>query len=156
MLINKVDIVIENINIKEVPMDLLLIADPSIEAINKYINKSKIIVAKVENLIVGAIAFVENEERLYEIMNLAVYEEYRRRGIAKKLIKKVEEYIMNLGGIKVVIGTGNSSIYQIEFYKKMGFAITDIKKNFFIENYEEEIYENNIQCRDMILLEKSL
>lgn len=156
MLINKVDIVIENINIKEVPMDLLLIADPSIEAINKYIKKSKIIVAKVENLIVGAIAFVENEERLYEIMNLAVYEEYRRRGIAKKLIKKVEEYIRNLGGIKVVIGTGNSSIYQIEFYKKMGFAITDIKKNFFIENYEEEIYENNIQCRDMILLEKSL
>ncbi len=156
MLINKSDIIIDIINIKEVPIDLLLIADPSLDAINKYINKSKIIGVKIENIIVGVIVFLEKEDRVYEIMNLAVDEEYRRRGFAKELIKKAEEYIKSLGGIKVLIGTGNSSIHQIKLYKKVGFMITDIKKNFFIENYEEKIYENNIQCRDMIVLEKLL
>ncbi|MGG7097733.1 GNAT family N-acetyltransferase [Clostridium sardiniense] len=153
---DKLNIKIEDAKAEEVPVDLLLVADPSIDAINKYINKSKVIVAKIENYIVGVIAFLEKENSVYEIMNLAVDEDYRRRGFAKRLIIKAEEYIKRLGGIRILIGTGNSSINQIKLYKNMGFIITDIKKNFFIENYKEEIYENNIQCRDMIILEKLL
>lgn len=153
---DKLNIKIENVKVKDVPIGLLLVADPSIDAINKYINKSKVIVVKIENDIVGVIAFLEKENSVYEIMNLAVDEGYRRRGFAKKLIIKAEEYIKSVGGIRVLIGTGNSSINQINLYKKMGFTITETKKDFFIENYKEEIYENNIQCRDMIMLEKLL
>lgn len=153
---DKLNIKIEHVKVKEVPIDLLLVADPSIDAINKYINKSKVIVVKIENDIRGVIVFLEKENNVYEIMNLAVDEDYRRKGLAKKLIIKAEEYIKSVGGIRVLIGTGNSSINQINLYKKMGFTITEIKKNFFIENYKEEIYENNIQCRDMIMLEKLL
>lgn len=153
---DKLNIKIENVKVKEVPIGLLLVADPSIDAINKYINKSKVIVVKIENDIVGVIAFLEKENSVYEIMNLAVDEDYRRRGFAKKIIIKAEEYIKSVGGIRVLIGTGNSSINQINLYKKMGFTITETKKDFFIENYKEEIYENNIQCRDMIMLEKLL
>lgn len=153
---DKLNIKIENVKVKEVPIGLLLVADPSIDAINKYINKSKVIVVKIENHIVGVIAFLEKENSVYEIMNLAVDEGYRRRDFAKKLIIKSEEYIKSVGGIRVLIGTGNSSINQINLYKKMGFIITETKKDFFIENYKEAIYENNIQCRDMIMLEKLL
>ncbi|MGG7077097.1 GNAT family N-acetyltransferase [Clostridium sardiniense] len=153
---DKLKIRIEHVKIKEVPIDLLLVADPSIDVINKYINKSKVIVVKIENDIVGVIAFLEKENSVYEIMNLAVDEGYRRRGFAKNLIIKAEEYIKSLGGIRILIGTGNSSINQINLYKKMDFTITETKKDFFIENYKEEIYENNIQCRDMIMLEKLL
>lgn len=53
---------------------------------------------------------------------------------------------------KIEIGTGNSSIHQLALYQKCGFRITGIDQDFFIRNYEEEIYENGIQCRDMIRL----
>nr|WP_084135835.1 N-acetyltransferase [Jeotgalicoccus psychrophilus] len=53
-------------------------------------------------------------------------------------------------------GTRNSSIGQLALYQKCGFKITGVDKSFFIRNYEEEILENGIQCRDIIRLTQKL
>ena len=37
-------------------------------------------------------------------------------------------------------------------YQKAGFRITGVIPNFFKDNYDEEIIENGIPCRDMIRL----
>lgn len=57
---------------------------------------------------------------------------------------------------KVTLGTGNSSINQLAFYQKLGFRITRIRKNYFVDHYSEAIFENDIQCVDLIILEKVL
>jgi len=54
------------------------------------------------------------------------------------------------------VGTGNSSTQNIKFYEKNGFDITHTIKNFFIDNYDEPIYENGVQCEHMIMMRKQL
>lgn len=52
----------------------------------------------------------------------------------------------------LVVGTGNSSFDQLALYQKCGFRMKGIIEDYFIEHYEEPIFENGIQCRDMIRL----
>ena len=60
-------------------------------------------------------------------------------------------------GYKTIeVGTGNSSIGQLALYQKCGFRITSIDRDFFIRNYEDDIFENGIWCRDMIRLSQDL
>lgn len=60
-------------------------------------------------------------------------------------------------GYKTIeVGTGNSSIGQLALYQKCGFRITGIDMDFFIKHYPEEIFENGIQCRDMVRLSQYL
>lgn len=153
---NNIDVVIDDITIAEVPMNLLLLADPEMDDINKYLKDSTILAAKINNEIVGVIAIKNVSNSCYEIMNVAVEEKYQGNSIGKKLIFKAEEKARDLGGKEIEIGTGNSSIKQLELYKKLGFKINSIDKEFFIRNYKEEIFENGIKCVDMIRLRKNL
>ncbi|MFX0548550.1 GNAT family N-acetyltransferase [Hathewaya histolytica] len=146
----------EEISVEGAPMELLLLADPSEDAINKYIRDCKILVTKLKSKVIGVIAFVEKRSNTYEIMNLAVDEGYRGRGIGKKLIYSAEYKIKKLGGEKILIGTGNSSINQLLLYQKVGFRMVEIRRDFFIVNYVEKIYENGIRCMDMVRLEKKI
>jgi hypothetical protein len=41
-------------------------------------------------------------------------------------------------------------------WTEVGFRITNIKADFFKENYNEPIIENGIECRDMIVFTKDL
>ena len=58
--------------------------------------------------------------------------------------------------MNIIVGTGDCGISQINFYEKNGFRKYDIRKNFFIDNFEKPIFENGIQLKDMILLKYEL
>lgn len=60
-------------------------------------------------------------------------------------------------GYKTIeVGTGNSSVGQLALYQKCGFRIIGVDMDFFIKHYPELIFENGIQCRDMIRLSQDL
>jgi hypothetical protein len=44
----------------------------------------------------------------------------------------------------------------LALYQKCGFRIVGVDLDFFIRHYPEKIYENGIQCRDMIRLSLDL
>jgi len=50
----------------------------------------------------------------------------------------------------------HSSLGQLKLYRKLGFNLTEIKKNFFLDHYTEPIFENGIQAKDMLILTRSL
>ena len=77
-------------------------------------------------------------------------------GIGKKLILYSIEKAREEKAKIIEIGTGNSSINQLLLYQRCGFRITGIDRDFFVSHYKEEIYENGIQCRDMIRLSLDL
>lgn len=52
----------------------------------------------------------------------------------------------------IEIGTGNSSIQRLALYQKCGFRMASIDHDFFLKHYDEPIYENGIQCMDMVRL----
>ncbi|MDD7793096.1 GNAT family N-acetyltransferase [Clostridium sp. 'White wine YQ'] len=141
---------------EEVPYDLLLLADPSIDIINDYVNRGEIFVANYMGEIVGVYVLIKTRPLTMELVNIAVHEKYQGKGIGKKLIfdaiKRAKDE-----NIKVLqVGTGNSSVSQLALYQKCGFSVYGVDKDFFIKHYKEEIMENGIRCKDMIRLEMDL
>lgn len=131
-------------------------SDPSEEVINEYINDSIRFIALHESSIVGALLLLKTRPRTMEIMNISVYEKYQNMGIGKKLINKAIEYARE-NCIKILeIGTGNPGLIQIMLYQKCGFRIIGIELDYFRNNHKEKIYENGIECRDMIRMRMEL
>lgn len=150
------------INIKQLnkndkaPIDLLLLADPSEELIRNYLEKEKCFIAYNNEEILGEFLLMEKNSDTIEIINIAVKEKYQGKGIGKKLIHCAIEKAKELKYKIIEIGTGNSSIKQLYLYQKCGFRIEEIAFDFFRKNYKESIYEDGIECRDMIRLRMNL
>ncbi|SDD26279.1 Acetyltransferase (GNAT) family protein [Terribacillus halophilus] len=132
------------------PMDLLLEADPSKIRIKSYLVKSSCFVAERENHILGIYVLAGISENTAEVINISVREADQGKGIGKKLIHHAIEQAREQGFASLEVGTGNSSINQIAFYQKCGLRMTAIDQDYFLRHYEKPIYENGIQCRDMI------
>lgn len=151
------EIYIQELNdYKKAPMELLLLADPSEKAVKDYLNRGKCYVAYYNEKIVGVYVLIDTRPLTMELVNIAVDENYQNNGIAKTMIKDAVSRCKK-EKIKVLeVGTGNSSIQQLQLYQRCGFRITGIDKDFFKIHYNEEIYENKIQCIDMIRLSMNI
>jgi ribosomal protein S18 acetylase RimI-like enzyme len=151
------NIVITRVEPDEASFDLLLPADPSKSQIEDYIHRGYCYLAyDDQKQIVGEFVLLPTHPQTIEIVNIAVDERFQGRGIGKTLILRAFEEARNLNYKTIEIGTGNSSIHQLRLYQKCGFRIVGIDLDYFVRNYEEEIYEAGIHCRDMIRLRKEL
>ncbi|MFJ5964541.1 GNAT family N-acetyltransferase [Bacillus sp. NPDC093026] len=139
-----------------VPMDLLLLADPSQERVFAYVQSGSCYVAIHEQDIIGVYVLSPTSKDIVEIMNIAVKEAWQGRGIGKQLVNHAISEVKKTGAQSIEIGTGNSSIAQLAIYQKCGFRMTSIERDFFLKHYDEPIYENGIRCLDMIRLSLSL
>jgi len=145
------DISINKLNSnKDAPMDLLLLADPSEKLVKKYLSKGTCYTAELNGETVGVILIMETEPYTIEVMNLAVKEELHNNGIGKQLLLYVIEEIKKGDTKAIEIGTGNPGVVQMLLYQKCGFRIVGIDFDFFRRTHPEPIYENGIECRDMI------
>ncbi|MBD8349139.1 GNAT family N-acetyltransferase [Dysgonomonas sp. HGC4] len=131
---------------------LLLLADPSQNNINEYLYKSLIYGAYINNVLIGVYVLFPVDEQTMEIKNIAVSEDFHKRGIGTLLLHHAKKETVLKGYLQLIIGTANSSISQLSLYQKNGFEIYEIKRDFFIENYNEPIFENGIQAKHMIML----
>ncbi|MFP3919286.1 GNAT family N-acetyltransferase [Lysinibacillus telephonicus] len=141
---------------EEPPMDLLLLADPSRKIVEEYVQRGECFVAENEDRIIGVYVLLPTRPETVELVNIAVIETEHGKGIGKQLIMNAIEIAKSKGYKTIEVGTGNSSIGQLALYQKCGFRITSIDIDFFIRHYPEEIFENGIQCRDMIRLSQDL
>lgn len=141
---------------EEPPMDLLLEADPSRKIVEEYVQRGECFVAESNGQIIGVYILLPTRPETVELVNIAVLETQRSKGWGKKLVINAIEVAKSKGFRTIEIGTGNSSIGQLALYQKCGFRMTGVDKDFFIRHYPEEIFENGIQCRDMIRLSQDL
>ncbi|GAB4249027.1 MAG: hypothetical protein Tsb0034_28390 [Ekhidna sp.] len=89
-------------------------------------------------------------------MNVAVAEGYQGKGIGSRLIRHVIKHCKESAINRLIIGTADTSEYQIRFYQKLGFQRYNRIAYFFVDHYDEPIFENGTQAKDMIMLEMSL
>lgn len=134
----------------DAPMDLLLLADPSEKLVKRYLDKGICYTAEMEGELVGVVLIMETKPQTIEVMNLAVKEEFQNKGIGKQLLLFIINEIKKSNAKTIEIGTGNPGVIQMLLYQKCGFRIVEIDFDFFRRNYPERIYENGIECRDMI------
>ena len=138
------------------PMELLLTADPSEILVKDYLDRGHCYIAEIDNQAAGVYVLVETSDDTAELINIAVDGKHQGKGIGKALVKDAIQKSKDLGFKTIEVGTGNSSIDQLALYQKCGFRITGVDKDFFIRHYEVEIFENGIQCIDMVRLSQEL
>lgn len=136
----------------DVPMDLLLLADPSEEMIRRYLTDGRCFIAEIDDEVIGVIILLSKNSETIEIMNLAVHENWQGKGVGTKLLFKAQEEAKLQNAKRLEIGTGNSSLKQLGLYQRCGFRMFEIWEDFFITHYEDPIYENGIPCVDMVRL----
>mgnify|MGYP001953467874 CR=1 FL=1 len=149
--------VIRKLHINEdPPMDLLLLADPSRILVEEYIKRGECYVAESDGQIIGVYVLLPTRPETVELVNIAVIKTRHGKGLGKQLVIDAINVAKSKGYRTIEVGTGNSSIGQIALYQKCGFRITGVDIDFFIRHYSEAIFENGIQCRDMVRLSQDL
>ncbi len=143
--------IIRQISEKEVPMSMLRHADPSEKCIELYLHGSKCFGAFVEDSLVGVCVTNSNGADVWEIYNIVVIPEKQKQGFGKKLLEFVINYFEEIGAKSLELGTGTFG-YQLLFYQRYGFRVDNVRKNFFVDNYSEPIYEEGVQLKDMLRL----
>ena len=141
---------------EKIPYDLLLLADETVEAINKYIFDCEIYVLEQENKVIAEYALQPINESEVEIKNIAVKAEFQGQDIGKLLLRDATARAKGRGFKTIIIGTGDAATKLLHLYQKEGFKIVGVRENFFVDNYPKPIFENGIQLKDMIVLRKEL
>lgn len=87
-------------------------------------------VAEFQDKVVGYICvnYIYNEAH---ILNLAVHPEYRKKGIATKLMKDAIINLINKGCIYYYLEVRESNISAQRFYKKFGFKTVGRRKKYY-------------------------
>jgi len=136
----------------ELPWDLLLEADPSRARIESYLAFDLTRIVRHEGQVLGVYVLVRHDAVRFELMNIAVHADWRRRGLGRWLLGHAIGLAESKGGRVVDVGTGNSSFEALAFYQRAGFRIVGVVPDYFVANYAEPIFENGIRCRDMVRL----
>ncbi len=99
-------------------------ADHSFYAQYNKLDKIREVVVAYENeMAVGCGAFKEYETKKSEIKRMYVREENRGRGIAGKILKKLEARAKELNFSECVLETGFNQPEAIRLYQKSGYEI---------------------------------
>lgn len=94
------------------------------ETLNEFVN----VLLYDDNGIKGVLVYSKIYDRL-EIDYIIVDKSYRRLGIASKLLKYMEDE--NKGALNITLEVRESNDLAISFYKKNGFVIEAVRKNYY-------------------------
>ena len=134
-------------------MNLLLDADPDNDIVYKYLKSGDLYIGVIDNKAVCEIVITKYDEKTCELKNISTLPEYRKKGYASELIKYVFEAYKNEYE-KMIVGTTEN---MIPFYVLNGFrTYHHTVKNFFVDNYKEEIWDGDFRCIDMYYYSKEL
>lgn len=138
---------------KEQYMDLLLEADQSKDMINNYLKNGELFVLTYKDDVACIAVVTKIDEDTVELKNIATKKEFRGNGYGKKMLKYLADNYKQKYK-KMLVGTTENNI---PFYVKQGFdKYEKTIKNFFVENYDEEIWDGDLHCIDMYCYSKDL
>lgn len=133
-------------------LPLLLEADPSQDMIARYLEDGILYVLEEDGRLEAAAVVLPLGEGKCELKNIAVAPQFQGKGLGSRLLEHV---FADLKGRyeEMLVGTTTP---VLPFYHRHGFVDSHVVKNFFTDNYPEPIYENGVQCVDMLYLRKRL
>jgi ribosomal-protein-alanine N-acetyltransferase len=76
---------------------------------------------------------------IIEINSIAVNPNYQRKGIAQKLIKEIEKIGINNNVSEIRLEVREKNLPAISLYKKCGFKICWIRKNYYSNSDENAL-----------------
>lgn len=134
-------------------LDLLLLGDEQESMIDRYLESGDLF-ALYDDDLKAVCVVTEEDSTTCELKNIAVYEQFQRRGYGNALIKYISSFYKSQYRT-MLVGTGEVPSI-LSFYKRCGFELSHRIKNFFTDNYDHIMVEEGVQLIDMIYLKKSL
>ena len=135
----------------DVPLPLLLVADPSEERIRDYLPGALCLVAEEAGEVVGACVLNGLDDVTLELFNIAVDPAEQGQGIGAALLRRAVEEARGRGFKRVELGTGTFG-YQLAFYQRAGFRVEAVVKDHFLTHYDEPVIESGLQHKDQLRL----
>lgn len=137
---------------EQYPYELLLLADETREAIDRYLYDADVYAVKESDNTVAVFCLLRMDALTVELKNIAVAESYQGKGIGSVLLSFIKKQCAPTCS-RLLVGTPDCAAAQLHFYRKNGFKDCGIRKDFYLHNYSEPIYENGQLLRDMLVLE---
>ena len=115
--------------------------------LDAFTKGTKFFVAEKDSKLLGYVGISCILDEGY-ITNIAVYPEYRKKGVATALLKRIFELAGELNLSFVSLEVRESNFAAISLYEKMGFKKEGVRKNFYRDPQEDanimtKRFENN-------------
>jgi len=146
--------IIKEIENKRDYLPLLLLADEQENMIDLYLDRGTMIVLVDGTNVIGECVVTDEGDGVLEIQNLAVAEQFQKRGYGKALIEFVAEHYRNRYK-ELQVGTGDS-LLTVPFYEHCGFVLHHVIKNYIVDHYDHPIFEGGKQLIDKVYLRRKL
>ncbi|MET4693467.1 GNAT family N-acetyltransferase [Endozoicomonas lisbonensis] len=141
----------EQLLMEQLSITLLLEADPSEDNVRAYLKNSRCYRAEIRQKTVGVCVLTKKSDDCFELMNIAVAPGMQAQGIGTRLLNFVISEVEASGAHRIELGTGTFG-HQLGFYQKAGFRAERVERDFFLKNYDQPVFENGIQHKDMLRL----
>lgn len=87
-------------------------------------------VLKIDGNLAGFLAYYKKSAHVWHLLFLVVDQDYRRQGVAKKMLKFAIDDMISRGAIKIDLATRNNNFKSQSLYKKSGFKQTHSDDEF--------------------------
>ncbi len=141
---------------ENIPYSLLLLADETKEAIDKYIHQSVIYVLEYAQEMIAVCATAMISEGVMEIKNIAVREDWQNKGVGYRFLLDIIDKVREQGCSELIICTPDCAKKQLYLYQKAGFRISEVVQDYYRNHYPEPIFEKGIELKDMVILKMAL
>ncbi len=132
-------------------LDLLLLADPCEEMVDRYLGAGEMYVLEEDGRAVSECVMFPRADGAIELKNIATAPEAQKRGFAGLLL---EEMARRYAGRfrRMYVGTAGAE----RFYEAHGFRYAYTFEEFFTLYYPEPVVDGDLVCVDMVYLSREL
>lgn len=137
------------------PLSLLLEADPSARLIDGYRDTPYAWQISDQGQTVAAAIAQQRNPQDWELMNIVVLPSYQSRGLGAQLLSTLIRSVREQGGQSLYVATGTIG-YPLFFYQRAGFRVVAVEPDYFLQHYDEALFEDGLQHKDRLILRLAL
>lgn len=135
----------------QLPMALLLEADPHLPYVQAYLADGYCYLAERDDVAVGVYVLQARSPGTLELMNIAVDPACQAQGIGRQLLQHALHSAKQLGAMRLEVATGSFG-HQLAFYQRAGLRVYAVEPDYFLQHYPEQLFEQGLQHRDRLRL----
>lgn len=134
-------------------LPLLLLGDEQESMVDQYLDRGTMYILD-DGGVKAQCVITDEGNGLLEIKNIAVIPECQGQGYGRALIEFIiAQYQERFTTLQAC--TGDSPL-TIPFYEHCGFMQVRRVKNYFLDNYDHDIFEAGVQLIDLVCLQRKL
>ena len=112
--------------------------------INEYFKSGYFLVAEYQNEVIGSLGAIPESNSELRLKRMSVKKEFRRQGIAKNLLERIEKWALKHNFKEIILGTSEIQKDATRFWVDSGFKLIKKEKmkgtNFFGLSFKKQIY----------------